>query len=140
VFRPEVVGEDAGEGASPREEVGEEKAVGVDGGAPGAANAPGFDESAAREMAEDVEEHVIGQAVTVVGRVHLGRPGNQSNWSVCDRWINRLISTILYGNKLLFSHNFGFIFCAPVVLARVFICSVIFWGASLEASCNFVLV
>ncbi|KAF0891858.1 hypothetical protein E2562_011258 [Oryza meyeriana var. granulata] len=45
---------------------GKEEAVFVDDGAPRAADAPGRGEGAAREAAEDVEEHVVRDAVTQV--------------------------------------------------------------------------
>jgi hypothetical protein len=53
---------------------------------------------------------------------------------------DQTISTILFGNKLLFSHKFGFIFCGPVLLTRISIYHVIVWCAPLEASCNFRLI
>jgi hypothetical protein len=68
-----VIREDAGE-ESLREEIRKQEVVGVDGVAPGAADKPGLGERAAREAAENVEEHVVGEADTVAvafGPVHV---------------------------------------------------------------------
>lgn len=81
IVAPKVVGEDAREGA-PREEVGEEELVGVDDGAPHAADPTGLGQRAAGELAEDIDEHVVGEADAVaiaiaIGPVHLARPASR---------------------------------------------------------------
>jgi hypothetical protein len=54
--------------------VRKQKVLVVDGVAPHAADAPGLGEGAAREAAEDVEEHVVREADSVaVGLVHRSR-------------------------------------------------------------------
>jgi hypothetical protein len=68
-----VIREDAGE-ESLREEIRKQEVVGVDGVTPGAADKPGLGERAAREAAENVEEHVVGEADAVsvaFGPVHV---------------------------------------------------------------------
>ena len=74
---PDLVDEDAGEGALGKVAREKEEIVGVDHGAPRAADAPASGEGAAGEAAEDVEEHVVGKTdavagVTVVCGIHRG--------------------------------------------------------------------
>jgi hypothetical protein len=59
VVASKVLREDARED-SPGKGVGEQKIVGVDGVAPGAADAPRLRERPATESAEDVKEQVVG--------------------------------------------------------------------------------
>jgi hypothetical protein len=96
-----VGGVDAGE--LPREEVGKEEAVGVDDGAPRAADAAGLGEGAAGEAAEDVDEHVVGEADAV--GIIVGIHGAGHTW-----WLDAIYRR--YGGDICYAKQIKRIYCS----------------------------